>query len=355
MKVSIHCFAATAEVVKSAFQMRDIFGATLSALANAQPDFVNIGRLSISFTISHPICGRPSHARRSYSNNIRTYFVEAPIEYGRWASGSWMERTDAFADAIKKGIARIPGTRITDEERASLEAITEQARWRVRRSVPTKVKSVNSIFLIYDDASADRPQVSFTPPPPSLKGTVRVVEVRPEDAISTSRDAVPPSEQAPHLLKFYQRIEGRLHYHEIWIRERTVVEHCGICGERGQAHERAVADNSQASELVKELKRKARAKGFRPIPRSRHATLVIEYPADGTGGTDDLQRRHQIEDFLDQQIGWLGLGHCDGGSSGSGTMEVFCIVVDFELAKTSLARELSRSSFGGFQRMYRMK
>jgi hypothetical protein len=356
MKVAIRCSMATAEVGKSALQMREIFDKALSALATSQPDFVNIGRLSIGLTISHPICRRRSRGRRSYSNKIRTYFVEAPVEYARWASGSWLERTDAFADAIKNGIARVPGTRITDEERTSLEAITEQARWRVRRSAPTKVAPVNSIFLIYDDASAGGPHVSFTPPALAHKHSVRVVEVRPEDAISTSREAVPAaSEPAQPLIKLYQRIEGCLHYHELWIRDRVVVEHCGICGERGQVHEHAVADDAQAGALFNELKREARRKAFRSIPRSRHATLVIEYPLDGTGSTDDLQRRHEVEAFLDQQIGWLGLGHCDGGSTGSGTMEIFCIVVDFELAKTSLSRELSRSPFSGFQRIYLLK
>jgi predicted DNA-binding WGR domain protein len=356
MKVSINCPMTTAEVGKSVLQMRAIFDASLSTLATAQPDFASIGRLSIGLTISHPICGISSRGRRSYSNKIRTYFVEAPIDYGRWVSESWVGRTDAFADAIKNGIARIPSTRINDEERTSLEAITEQARWRVRRSAPAKPEPVNSIFLLYDDASPGKPQVSFTPPPfLGSKGKVRVVEVRPEDAIPMSREAVTVATEQLPLFKLYQRIEGRLHYHEAWRREQAVFEHCGACGERGQVQEHAVSDDSQAEELFEKLKREARAKGFRPIPKSRHATLVIEYPIDGFGGADDLQRRHEIEDFLDQQIGWLGLGRCDGGSTGAGTMEIFCIVVDFELAKTSLVRELSRSPFAGFQRIYRMK
>lgn len=354
MKVSVHCPMATAEAEKSAQQMRKIFDAALSALAAAQPDFVNIGSLSVGLTISHPVCGFPSRGRRSYSTKMRIYFVETAVEYGRWVSRSWMERTDAFADAIQNAVARIPGTRITATERASLEAIIDQARWRVRRSVPTKIEPVNSIFLLYDDTSADRPGVSFTRPPLGFGIDGRVVEVRPEDAISASREATPTAnEPSLPLAKLYQRIDRRLHYHEIWIRDGAVVEHRGMCGERGQVQEHVVADDSEASELFKEFKREARAKGFRPIPRSRHATLVIEYSTEGFGDTDDLQSRHEIEDFLDQQIGWLGLGHCDGGSTGPRTMEIFCIVVDFEIAKIALSRALSRSSFAEYQRIYR--
>jgi len=58
---------------------------------------------------------------------------------------------------------------------------------------------------------------------------------------------------------------------------------------------------------------------------------------------------------MNHVTGWLGLGHCDGGSSGSGTMEVFCIVVDFALAKAALERELRDSPFAGFGRIYRME
>ena len=36
---------------------------------------------------------------------------------------------------------------------------------------------------------------------------------------------------------------------------------------------------------------------------------------------------------MDEVLGWTGLGHTDGGSIGSGTMEVGCVVVDFEIAK----------------------
>jgi hypothetical protein len=102
------------------------------------------------------------------------------------------------------------------------------------------------------------------------------------------------------------------------------------------------------------LKAEARAAGFRPIPHSRHATLVVEIAIEGMGDHIDLSRRHALEEFLNQQTGWLGLGHCDGGSSGSGSMEAFCIAVDFAISKTALRAALLNSPFSDFTRMYRM-
>jgi predicted DNA-binding WGR domain protein len=354
MKVSVACFAATAETSDSALQMTKIFDSTLASLAREQADFTNSGGLSIDVSISHPIMPKRQRGRRSYSNSLRTYFVSVPVDYTRWVSNSWVTRTDAFADTAKEGIARVPSSRITDAERLTLNDLIEQTRWRVRRSPPAKIEPVNSIFVL-GDASNGPPQIFFAPPISSHAGYGRFAEVRPEDAQSFAREAVPNASVEQVLpFKLYQRIEGRLHYHEAWKAERTIVEHWGLCGERGQVREHAFAEDSWAGELIRKLKNEARARGFRQIPPSRHATLVVEYSVDGLGSADDLERRHAIENFLNEQTGWLGLGHCDGGSSGSGTMEVFCIVVDFEVAKVSLARELSRSPFGGFRRIYRM-
>ena len=41
-----------------------------------------------------------------------------------------------------------------------------------------------------------------------------------------------------------------------------------------------------------------------------------------------------------------------GGSIGSGTMEVCCFVVDFELAKTVIEADLKDTEFADFTRIY---
>jgi hypothetical protein len=64
-----------------------------------------------------------------------------------------------------------------------------------------------------------------------------------------------------------------------------------------------------------------------------HDILLVEYPIDGMGTGDDLKKRHRLEDRMNETLGWTGLGMCDGGSIGSGSMEVCNYVVDFEVAK----------------------
>jgi hypothetical protein len=83
--------------------------------------------------------------------------------------------------------------------------------------------------------------------------------------------------------------------------------------------------------------------------------LIVEYAIDAFGSSNDLDRRHKFEDSLNNLIGWLGLGHLDGGSIGSGTMGVALQVVDFAIAKRALEEASRNTDLGGFSRIYRME
>ncbi len=66
-------------------------------------------------------------------------------------------------------------------------------------------------------------------------------------------------------------------------------------------------------------------------------------------GTDeDIEKRFRLQDMMDELLGWNGLGHCDGGSTGSGTMEVCCFVVDYNIAK-----EIIGTEFEDYSRIYK--
>ena len=80
--------------------------------------------------------------------------------------------------------------------------------------------------------------------------------------------------------------------------------------------------------------------------------LEIEYIIEGFGTEEDLDKRHRLEEIMDEVLGWTGLGHTDGGSIGSGTMEVGCIVVDYEIAKKVIEENLKNTEFSNFSRIY---
>jgi hypothetical protein len=155
------------------------------------------------------------------------------------------------------------------------------------------------------------------------------------------------------MQKLYKRVNGVLRYHEAWAHGGKIIEHWGVVGDRGESatHKRPKKVDEEAA--VAEILKGAVANGYVPVEEIGESTLLIEYRVDGFGTPKDLEKRHAIEDRMNETLGWTGLGNCDGGSIGSGTMEVCCFVADFEVAKRVIESDLAGSQFGDFTRIYR--
>ncbi len=154
------------------------------------------------------------------------------------------------------------------------------------------------------------------------------------------------------MWKLYKRIDGVLHYHEAWCDGGTLCEHLGVVGERGETREHPIDEDAGEEEAVEAVLRPVEEAGFAPIEPEDHAILLVEYKVDGMGVRADLEKRHALEERLNDTLGWTGLGHCDGGSIGSGTMEVCCFVVDFEVARRCIADDLAGTEFADYTRIY---
>ena len=154
------------------------------------------------------------------------------------------------------------------------------------------------------------------------------------------------------MIRLYTRINGILHYHEAWSSGDEIIEHWGIAGERGETKTHKLPKNADRGAAVAAVLEKAMADGYVPIDEIGEATLLIEYPVDGFGTPQDLQKRHALENRMNETLGWTGLGNCDGGSIGSSTMEVCCFVADFEIAKRVIEADLAGTEFADYKRIY---
>jgi hypothetical protein len=152
--------------------------------------------------------------------------------------------------------------------------------------------------------------------------------------------------------KLYKQVDGVLHYHEAWADRGSITEHWGVVGERGSTRQVSVPKGASVEAAVAKVLRPAREAGYAPIDIENHRRLVVEYAVDGFGTHADVDKRHALEDLLDEVTGWTGIGHCDGGSIGSGTMEACCFVVDFEIAARVIAAALATTPFSDFTRIY---
>jgi hypothetical protein len=140
-------------------------------------------------------------------------------------------------------------------------------------------------------------------------------------------------------------------YWETWDNEDgTHTVHWGELGDRGE--EKIVTNTCfrKAEVIVQSEIDTALENGFSEV--EDQYILLVEYSIDGMGTENDIERRHALEDRLNGTLGWTGLGHCDGGSIGSGKMEVCNFVVDFDLAKQVIENDLLGTEFENFSRIY---
>jgi hypothetical protein len=155
------------------------------------------------------------------------------------------------------------------------------------------------------------------------------------------------------MIKLYRKSQDGIHYWETWDHDSAHTIHWGVLGENGESKEiRGSLFRSATKAAQAEIDAK-KAEGYREIPIEEHDVLLVEYAIDGMGTRADLAKRHRLESQMDEVLGWTGLGHCDGGSIGSGTMEVCCIVVDFEIAVKAIASALRATEFADYLRIYR--
>lgn len=55
-----------------------------------------------------------------------------------------------------------------------------------------------------------------------------------------------------------------------------------------------------------------------------------------------MKKRHKVEGIFNECLGWTGNGRCDGGDIGSGTINVFSIVVDPHHARDAMVEALKK-------------
>ncbi|MGF7037173.1 hypothetical protein [Mucilaginibacter lappiensis] len=155
------------------------------------------------------------------------------------------------------------------------------------------------------------------------------------------------------MLKLYKQVDNEISYWETWNKdEKTGIVHWGIVGQRGQDKEvKSTLFSSFKKEIQKEID-KLIDDGYEQVDLEEHCTLLIEFAVEGMGTPEDVEKRTRLQNRMDETLGWTGVGHCDGGSIGSGTMEVCCFVIDFDKAKNVIMQDLKNTEFANYTRIY---
>lgn len=155
------------------------------------------------------------------------------------------------------------------------------------------------------------------------------------------------------MLKLYRFSNDKKEYWETWDNGKgSHTVHWGELGTRGESRIVKTTLLSKAESTIQtEIDGLVKA-GFHTIDMDEHFIFLVEYAVEGMGTPDDVEKRHRLESRLNETLGWTGLGACDGGSIGSGSMEVCNFVVDFEVAKAVIEKDLAGTEFANYTRIF---
>ena len=142
------------------------------------------------------------------------------------------------------------------------------------------------------------------------------------------------------MVRLYRTIGGVTEYWEAWITATDVTIHWGRLGEQGESREMPHEAGLHPSKIIEREAKPIRAAGFKPIKTKDLHSVVIQYEVIEHGTVKDHDRRAQVEERMNECLGWCGLGHCDGGDMGSGQMNVFCRVADAAIAEQVIVSDL---------------
>jgi hypothetical protein len=155
------------------------------------------------------------------------------------------------------------------------------------------------------------------------------------------------------MKKLYRFSDTTKEYWETWDNgDGTHTIHWGELGTQGSRKTVKASLFKNAEDLIQKEIERVTKQGYAEIDFDDYHTLLIEYSINGMGTVIDLEKRHRLEERMNETLGWTGLGHCDGGSIGSGTMEICNFVVDFDLAKKVIEDDLKETEFSDYSRIY---
>ncbi|WP_028612869.1 hypothetical protein [Paenibacillus harenae] len=131
-------------------------------------------------------------------------------------------------------------------------------------------------------------------------------------------------------------------YWEIWYNEddKEINIHFGQLGAIGEHI--TEAKRIGIKKLMEKRAEEKMLEGYEYLDEDELHEIMIQYKTGEDSG-DDLEIRYHVESLMDECLGWTGNGHCDGGDYGSGTMNVFCLVVDVDIAVKTIISELEQN------------
>ncbi len=142
------------------------------------------------------------------------------------------------------------------------------------------------------------------------------------------------------LIKMIKQVDDEVLYWEVWQDGKTLIIHYGPVGNTGETEEKKLSLFQRAEKVMDTLAEEKTNEGYNYVDEDELIELVVQYSYEEKDMEAVLEKRHHVEDLMNECLGWTGNGFCDGGDIGSGTANIFNYVVDIEKAVTTIIEEL---------------
>ncbi|MFY0526785.1 hypothetical protein ACN28I_27800 [Archangium gephyra] len=134
------------------------------------------------------------------------------------------------------------------------------------------------------------------------------------------------------MLRLYKKEGDTLRYWEAWVYEATLTVHQGVVGEMGEQKDTPVPADEDPDMVIAQAAEPLVDQGYDEPDPEAMVPLVVQYALQGKGSGQDFQKRHSVEEVLTDALGWTGNGEVEGGETQPGRMNVFCRVMDLDIA-----------------------
>jgi hypothetical protein len=147
------------------------------------------------------------------------------------------------------------------------------------------------------------------------------------------------------VLRLYKKEGDTLRYWEAWVDEGGLSVHWGPVGEMGEHKTTPVPPDEDPDMAVAQAAEPLVDQGYdEPEPDSL-VPLVVQYALEGKGTGHDFEKRNAVEELLTDILGWTGNGEVEGGETQPGRMNIFCRVMDPEIAVRTLIEALEEEGY----------
>lgn len=138
------------------------------------------------------------------------------------------------------------------------------------------------------------------------------------------------------MLRLYKKDGDTLRYWEAWVYEGSLTLHWGVVGDKGEDSSRPVDASEDPDMLIAQAAESLVDEGYDEPDPEAMIPLVVQFPLQGKGSGQDFEKRHAVEELLAEVLGWTGNGEVEGGETQPGRMNVFCRVMDLDVALRTL-------------------